>query len=44
MPAVIPNLRGIAERINLLKETIFDRVTSVSYLQSAIWKRRLTPQ
>lgn len=27
LPAVLTNLRGIAERINLLKETIFDRVT-----------------
>lgn len=42
MPAVTSSLKGIAERINLLKETIFDRVTYVSYQQSAILERRLT--
>ncbi len=42
MPAVISNLRGVAERINLLKETIYDRVTSVSYQQNATSEQRLT--
>jgi len=41
MPAVISNLRGIAERINLLKETMYDRVTSVSYQQNATSEQRL---
>lgn len=42
MLAVISNLRGIAERINLLKETIYDRVTFVSYHQRATSEQGLT--